>query len=49
VPLAPAPPFWVLEYVSKDSERKDYTDRFRKYERELKVPYYLVFYPEDQK
>jgi Uma2 family endonuclease len=44
VPLEPAPPFWSLEYVSKGSRRKDYEDSFRKYERELKVPYYLVFY-----
>src|SRR5262249_48028883 len=28
--------------------RKDYEDNFRKYERELKVPYYLVFYPDNQ-
>ncbi len=48
VPLEPAPPFWTLEYVSKGNERKDYTDSFRKYERELKVPYYLVFYPDTQ-
>jgi Uma2 family endonuclease len=46
VPLEPAPPFWVLEYVSKSNRRKDYEDSFQKYERELKVPYYLVFYPE---
>jgi Uma2 family endonuclease len=46
VPLEPAPPFWVLEYVSKSNERKDYEDNFAKYERELKVRYYLVFYPE---
>jgi Uma2 family endonuclease len=46
VPLEPAPPFWVLEYVSKSNQRKDYEDNFQKYERELKVPYYLVFYPE---
>jgi Uma2 family endonuclease len=46
VPLEPAGPFWVLEYVSKGNRRKDYEDSFRKYERELKVPYYLVFYPE---
>ena len=38
----------MLEYVSKSSERKDYEDSFRKYERELKVPYYLVFDPEKQ-
>jgi Uma2 family endonuclease len=48
VPLEPARPFWVLEYVSKSNERKDYEDSFVKYERELKVPYYLVFYPDDQ-
>jgi len=47
-PLQPEKPFWVLEYVSRHSKRKDYDDSFRKYERELKVPYYLAFYPEDQ-
>jgi Uma2 family endonuclease len=46
VPLEPAAPFWVMEYVSKGSKRKDYEASFKKYERELKVPYYLVFYPE---
>lgn len=48
VPFQPARPFWTLEYVSKSSERKDYEDSFREYERELKVPYYLIFYPEIQ-
>jgi Uma2 family endonuclease len=48
VPLEPVPPFWVLEYVSKGHERKDYEDSFGKYERELKVPYYLIFYPDTQ-
>src|SRR5207248_9358297 len=48
VPLEPAPPFWVLEYVSKGNPRKDYQDSFRKYEKGLKVPYYLLFYPETQ-
>jgi hypothetical protein len=48
VPLEPAPPFWVLEYVSKGNPRKDYEDSFRKYERDLKVPYYLLFYPDTQ-
>jgi Uma2 family endonuclease len=48
LPLQPVGPFWVLEYVSKESERKDYDDSFRKYERELKVPYYLIFYPDEQ-
>jgi Uma2 family endonuclease len=46
VALEPAAPFWVLEYVSKSNERKDYEESFQKYERELKVPYYLVFYAE---
>jgi hypothetical protein len=48
LPLEPARPFWVLEYVSKNSRRKDYDDNFDKYEHELKVPYYLIFYPEQQ-
>jgi Uma2 family endonuclease len=47
-PLEPASPFWMLEYVSKYNKRKDYEDSFRKYERDLKVPYYLVFYPDAQ-
>jgi hypothetical protein len=48
LPLEPAGPFWVLEYVSKSNKRKDYEDNFDKYEIELKVPYYLIFYPEIQ-
>ncbi len=48
VPLQPVGPFWMLEYVSKSSRRKDYDDNFDKYEKELKVPYYLTFYPENQ-
>jgi Uma2 family endonuclease len=48
LPLELARPFWVLEYVSKHTKRKDYEESFDKYERDLKVPYYLVFYPEDQ-
>ncbi len=47
-PLEPAPPFWVLEYVSKSNRRKDYEENFDKYEKELKVPYYLTFYPDNQ-
>jgi Uma2 family endonuclease len=46
--LQPVRPFCVMEYVSKHSERKDYEDNFRVYERELKVPYYLLFYPDQQ-
>jgi len=46
LPLEPVGPFWVLEYVSKNNKRKDYEDNFDKYEQELKVPYFLLFYPE---
>jgi Uma2 family endonuclease len=48
LPLQPARPFWMLEYVSKHSQRKDYEDNLRMYERELKTPYYLAFYPDNQ-
>jgi Uma2 family endonuclease len=48
LPLEPAGPFWVLEYVSKHNKRKDYEKNFQLYERDLKVPYYLLFYPEAQ-
>jgi Uma2 family endonuclease len=48
LPFQPAGPFWVLEYVSKGTKRKDYEESFRKYEEELQVPYYLVFYPQVQ-
>ncbi len=43
----PTTPFIVLEYVSKGSqnERKDYVYNRRLYERELKIPYYLIFDP----
>jgi Uma2 family endonuclease len=45
-PHQPVGPFLVLEYVSKSSVRKDYEVSYEKYEKELKVPYYLVFYPD---
>lgn len=48
LPLEKAKPFWVLEYVSKNNRRKDYDDNFDKYEKELKVPYFLLFYPDSQ-
>ncbi|HTU89842.1 MAG TPA: Uma2 family endonuclease [Gemmataceae bacterium] len=49
VPLQhPIKLFWTLEYVSHRNRRKDYEDSFKKYERDLKVPFYLMFYPEDQ-
>jgi Uma2 family endonuclease len=43
LPMVSARPFWMLEYVSKSNKRKDYVDNMRRYERELKVPYYLLF------
>ncbi len=48
VPIQPVGPFWMLEYVSKSNKRKDYEDNFDKYEQELKVLYYLTFYPDNQ-
>lgn len=45
LPFQPAGPFWVFEYVSQRSQRKDYDTSFHKYER-LKIPYYLTFYPD---
>lgn len=48
LPFQPAPPFWVLEYVSKQSGRKDDEFSFDKYEQELEVPYYLVYYHDAQ-
>jgi Uma2 family endonuclease len=48
LPLQPARPFWVLEYVSKYTKRKDYENSFGKYERHLKVRYLLLFYPDEQ-
>jgi len=48
LPLQPVRPFWVLEYVSRNSKRKDYKDNIERYEKQLKVPYFLLFYPEPQ-
>ncbi len=46
--LQPVGPFLTMEYVSKRNQRKDYEESFQKYERELKVPYYLMFHPDEQ-
>jgi Uma2 family endonuclease len=46
--VQPVGPFLVLEYVSKYNKRKDYDDNYDRYEQELKVPYYLLFYPDNQ-
>ncbi|WP_439627986.1 Uma2 family endonuclease [Gemmata sp.] len=43
----PVGPLLVLEYVSKHNPRKDYDDNFDKYQAALKVPYYLIFYPDN--
>src|SRR5262249_3424443 len=48
IELEPVPPFLVMEYVSPASVRKECTASLRKSERELKVPYCVIFYPEDQ-
>ena len=48
IPVQPARPFAVFEYVSKESNRKEYQGSWDKYERELKVPYYLIFHPDEQ-
>ena len=48
LPLQPVPPFWVLEYVSKNNRRKDYEQSMDKYEHHLRVPYYLLFVPDEQ-
>ena len=46
----PCRPFMVMEYVSPGSgnQRKDYHGSYLKYEKELKVPCYLIFDPEEQ-
>src|SRR5262249_30056022 len=46
--LEPVGPFWALESASNKNRRKDYEESFNKYERELKVPYFLVFVPDTQ-
>lgn len=46
LPLQPIGPLLVLEYVSKRSVRKDYDANMLKYEQHVKVPYYLLFYPD---
>ncbi len=48
IPNQKARPTLVMEYVSQSNRRKDYEDNYKKYERDLKVPYYLVFDPEKQ-
>ena len=49
MPLQPIGPLWVLDYVSLQNRRKDYEGNMRKYEHELKVPYYLLFAPTNRR
>jgi hypothetical protein len=48
LPLEAAGPFWVFDYVCASNKRKDYEESQRIYERELNVPYSLVFHPDGQ-
>jgi Uma2 family endonuclease len=48
MPLQPIGPYFVMEYTRTEKPRKDYVDSRRKYEIDLKVPYYLLFHPESQ-
>lgn len=48
VDLEAEPVFWTLEYVSESNKRKDYVDNFQKYETDFRVPYHLIFDPEEQ-
>ena len=41
LPFHPARPFWVIDYVSRLNHRKDYDDNSRRYEKDLKVPFYM--------
>lgn len=45
-PFEDAKPFLVLEYVSEENQYKDYVENMGRYEKHLKVPYYLLFEPE---
>jgi Uma2 family endonuclease len=46
IPFEDARPFMVMEYVSELNKRKDYEDNMRRYEAELRIPYYLIFEPD---
>lgn len=48
LPHQPVGPLAVMEYVSRGNKRKDYERSMTLYEKDIKVPYYLVFYPDDQ-
>jgi hypothetical protein len=46
--LAPAGLTLVMEYVSKGNKRKYYDDNLVRYEQALRVPYFLLFYPDNE-
>jgi Uma2 family endonuclease len=46
LPLQPTAPFWVMDYVSRYNQRKDYEANLQQSERALKIPYYLLFFPD---
>jgi Uma2 family endonuclease len=48
LPLQRVGPLCVMAYVSRSNRRKDYEDNLVRYERDLKVPYYLLFTPDIQ-
>ncbi|MFN4261410.1 MAG: Uma2 family endonuclease [Gemmataceae bacterium] len=48
IELEPVGPLVVFEYVSPSNLRKDYRTNYYRYEQELRIPYYLLFYPERQ-
>jgi Uma2 family endonuclease len=48
VELVPARPLLVMEYVSKENTRKDFEDNMVRYEQALRVPFYLIFYPDNE-
>lgn len=47
-PLQDARPAMVMEYVSTGNKRKDYDDNFRRYRDDLRIPYYLLFEPDER-
>ena len=47
VPHQPARPFWVMRTLTNSGKRKGIDEAFQKYERDLAVPYYLTFSPDE--
>jgi hypothetical protein len=47
VPLQPARPFCIIDYAGPNTKCRNLNGNLVKYERELKVPYYLVLLPEE--